>query len=251
MTLQAVASRLPRLILDFLLPPLCPVTGAKVAEPGLLSPEAWAQLRFIEKPWCPSCGAPQHFTIPGDDIELQCSVCLAEQPEFDCARSVWTYNDVSSRLIMRFKHGDQLQLTRTFVPALKRALQSMPAHPSLVIPVPLHRWRLFRRQYNQAALLAKGLAESVSGLTYAPLSLIRTRATKSQGHMNSADRAKNVKNAFRVPPSDVSSVNGKNVLLVDDVYTTGATIRACAKALKAAGAARVDVLTVARVVREA
>lgn len=238
-------------ILDFLLPPLCPVTGEKVAFPGLLSPTAWDQLRFIEKPWCPSCGAPQHFSIPGDDVELMCSVCLAEEPCFDAARSVWTYNDISSRLIMRFKHGDQLQLNRTFVPALKRGLYSLDAHPSVAVPVPLHRWRLFRRQYNQAALLAKGLAQETPGLSYEPMALIRTRATKSQGHMNAADRIKNVKNAFTVPADKIGKVKGKNVLLVDDVYTTGATVRACAKALKASGAARVDVLTLARVVREA
>lgn len=237
-------------ILDFVLPPSCPVTGERVAEPGLLSPSAWDAIRFIEQPYCPVCGGPQAFAESAQ-TDMVCAVCLEETPAFDSARSVWAYNDMSRQLILRFKHGDQLQLARSFLPMLRRGLMTLPAHPSVVVPVPLHGWRLLRRLYNQAAVLAQFLARDQADLTYAPDALIRTRATKSQGHMDAQSRRKNVRNAFAVPESKRDVVKGKNVLLIDDVFTTGATLRECAAALKKAGAARVDALTLARVVRDA
>jgi ComF family protein len=115
--------------------------------------------------------------------------------------------------------------------------------------VPLHRWKLWRRRYNQAALVAVRLSQ-VTGVPHEPLSLERTRPTKSQGEMPSAKaRRRNVLGAFRVPVAKADRVRGKRVLLIDDVFTTGATLDACARALKRAGAARVDALTLARVVR--
>lgn len=234
-------------VLDFLLPPICPVTAEAVAAPGLLSPKAWQGLEFIEKPYCPACGQPQAFALDGD---MQCAVCLTDPPPFDSARSVWRYNDMSRALILRFKHGDQMQLARSFAPHLTRALADLPAHPSVCVPVPLHRVRLFKRLYNQAAVLCQWICRENKQIRYEPDILIRKKATKSQGHMTAAARHKNVKNAFHVPDSKREALNGKYVLLVDDVYTSGATVKACAKALKDAGALRVDVLTLARVSRE-
>lgn len=241
-------SRVLRTILDFVLPPCCPVTGERVAEPGLLSSKAWEDIRFIEQPFCPICGGPQAFAESASS-DMVCALCLEEAPAFDSARSIWAYNDMSAQLVMRFKHGDQLQLARSFLPMLRRGLLTLPAHPSIVVPVPLHRWRLFRRLYNQAAILAQALAKDQPGLTYLPDALIRVRATKSQGKMDAQSRRKNVRGAFRVPDKKRDLIKGKNVLLIDDVFTTGATLRECASALKRAGASRVDALTVARVVK--
>ncbi len=237
-------------ILDFLLPPICPVTGEGVDAPGLLSPKAWQGLEFIEKPWCPSCGQPMAFAALDGMPDMQCAVCLTDPPPFDSARSVWRYNDMSRALILRFKHGDQLQLARSFAPHLTRAMNDLPAHPSICIPVPLHRFRLLRRLYNQAAILCQWICRENRQIAYAPHVLLRMKATKSQGHMTAPARHKNVKNAFHVPDSKQELVKGKHVLLVDDVYTSGATVKACAKTLKDAGAARVDVLTLIRAVRE-
>lgn len=235
-------------ILDFLLPPICPVTGEAVASPGLLSPSAWQGLEFIEKPWCPGCGQPQAFADTAGFHDMTCAVCLSDPPAFDSARSVWRYNDMSRALILRFKHGDQMQLARSFAPHLNRALKDLPAHPSLCVPVPLHRLRLLKRLYNQAGVLGQWLCRDNPEIRYTPDLLERKKATKSQGHMTAAQRHKNVKNAFHVPELKRDIVNRKHVLLIDDVYTSGATVKACAKALKDAGALRVDVLTLARVV---
>lgn len=125
----------------------------------------------------------------------------------------------------------------------------MFADAELIVPVPLHRWKLWKRRYNQSAIIAERLSR-LSGLPHNPLVLEKRRATKSQGEMPSAKaRRRNVLGAFRVPPEKTAHVRGRNVLLIDDVFTTGATLNACARALKRAGAARVDALTLARVVR--
>ncbi len=244
-------------ILDFILPPLCPVTGDRVESPGLLSAEAWESLDFIEAPICHHCGAPQQFSgfdgiLTKTGIDLLCAVCLTDPPYFDSLRSVWRYNDISSQLIMRFKHGDQLHLSRSFVPLLNRALIELPATPSIIIPVPLHRFRLLKRLYNQAGILAHHMSEQSNGrLTFYPNLLQRHKHTKSQGHMKNEARKKNVKNAFCLSDKAPNILKGKHVLLIDDVYTSGATVNACAKILKDKGqAARVDVLTMARVVRD-
>lgn len=240
-------------ILDFILPPLCPITGLRVAEPGLISAEAWEGLEFIETPYCHQCGVPMEFMdeqAAKAGEELICATCLSNPPDFDQMRSVWRYNDDTSRLIMRFKHGDQLHLIRSFLPHMKRTLQEITAQHSVVIPVPLHRYRLLKRLYNQAGLLAQSLAKESPHLTFEPDLLKRHKHTKSQGHMKHEARRKNVKNAFSLTPDAKEKVNGKHVLLVDDVYTSGATVNACAKILKDEGkAARVDVLTLARVVK--
>lgn len=237
-------------LLDFLLPPVCPVTGQRVAEPGLLSAQAWEGLRFVEEPFCACCGDPQPFIVGQGEEGILCARCLADRPAFDSARAIWAYRDTARDLMLRFKHGDQLQLARSFMPALRRAVTTLPAHPSVVIPVPLHRWRLLKRLYNQAAVLAARLAAEEPSLTYLPDTLVRRRATKSQGHMDAVDRRKNVRNAFEVPALKRPLIQGKHVLLLDDVFTSGATAHECARTLKAAGASRVDVLTLTRVVRD-
>lgn len=244
-------------ILDFILPPLCPITGDRVESPGLLSAQAWEALEFIEAPLCHHCGAPQQFH--GFDgapakagTDLLCAVCLNDPPYFDSLRSVWKYNDEAAQLIMRFKHGDQLHLSRSFVPLLKRAMIELPAQPSIIMPVPLHRLRLLKRLYNQAGILAQQLAkQSEHKLHFHADLLLRHKHTKSQGHMKSDARKKNVGSAFSLSKDAVNSLKNKHILLIDDVYTSGATVNACAKILKEKGkVARVDVLTLARVVRD-
>ena len=132
---------------------------------------------------------------------------------------------------------------------LERTGRPLLAEADLIVPVPLHRGRLWKRRYNQAAILAKGLSR-LSSRTHDPLLLMRKRATPSQGEMPSAKaRRRNVLGAFGVSPQKTAQLSGRNILLVDDVFTTGATLNACARALKRAGAARVDALTLARVVK--
>ncbi len=203
-------------------------------------------MSFIDGPLCARCGMPFDIDPGGETI---CGPCHAKAPDFDRARALFRYDDASKALILRFKHGDRLDSAPAFARWLERTGRPLMAEADLIVPVPLHRGRLWKRRYNQAAILAKGLAR-LSSRPHDPLLLHRSRATPSQGEMPSAKaRRRNVQRAFAVPVAKAARLNGQNILLVDDVFTTGATLNACARALKRAGAARVDALTLARVVR--
>ena len=178
-----------------------------------------------------------------------CGACLADPPDFDQARAVMRYDDASREPILAFKHADRLEFVPVFSRWLCRSGQALLDDSDVIVPVPLHRARLWSRRYNQAAELARALA-SASGREFVPDALIRARRTPSQGEMPSRmARRRNVEGAFKVAKDRVSLLRGKRVLLVDDVLTTGATVNACARSMKRAGAAKVAVLALARVVR--
>ena len=178
-----------------------------------------------------------------------CAVCLAHPPAFDAARAILRYDDTSRLPILALKHADRLDLVPGFALWLERAGRELIAASELIVPVPLHRLRLWRRRYNQAAELARALSRR-TGLPCNNAALVRRRPTPSQGSMPSAKgRRRNVLGAFKVP--DPELVAGRNILLVDDVITTGATAEAAARALKRAGAPKVRLLALARVVRAA
>ncbi len=231
-------------VLNAVLPARCPVSGDIVEKPGLLSPKIWGRLNFIERPFCARCGI--RFDIPVDHDDEICPVCVVEPPSYDSARAVFAYDDVSRAMILAFKHGDQTHLTTSFIPWMIRAAAECRDDIDLVIPVPLHRFRMLARRYNQAGLLAKGIARAFQK-PFVPGALVRVKRTISQGYMTAAQRAENIAGAFRVV--DPRALAGKSVLLVDDVYTTGATVIACTKALKRAGAQAVHVVTIGRVMR--
>ncbi len=230
--------------LDLLFPPLCASCRAPVTEPHGLCAECWQSLSFLDGPCCVICGYPFDFDPGGETL---CGACLAQSPSFDRARSAMRYNDKSRDLVLAFKRGDRLDLVPALAKWLARAGREMLPGADVIVPVPLHRLRLWARRFNQSALLARELSRN-SGRPTDPFLLERARRTPSQGEMPSAKaRWRNVLSAFRV--SDRHAAEGKKVLLVDDVYTTGATLEACARALKRAGADKVWVVTLARVVR--
>ena len=150
--------------------------------------------------------------------------------------------------ILRFKHADQMHTLAAFMPWVIRAGEELIESADIILPVPLHRWRLLKRRYNQAALMAQYISRA-NNKPWAYDILIRARATKTQGYMKSKERQKNVKGAFEVPENKKPMIEGKAILLMDDVYTTGATVRECTKTLLSAGAAEVNVLSIAKVVR--
>ena len=247
-SLPGVARRSAVRALNLIFPPLCVSCRMRVGEAHALCAACWNAISFIEGPLCSGCGSP--FEVdPGSDT--LCGACLARPHDFRQARSLFRYDDASRPLILAFKHGDRLDHAPAFARWLERTGRPLFADAELLVPVPLHRWRLWKRRYNQAAVIAEGLAK-ITGLPHDPLVLEKRRGTKSQGEMPSAKaRRRNVLNAFRVPPERAVRVRGRNIILVDDVFTTGATLNACARALKRAGAARVDALTLARVVKPA
>lgn len=235
-----------RWAVDLVYPPLCMLCREPVSDPGSLCPSCWGALHFIDGPVCAVCGLP--FEVDAGP-ETLCGTCLAEPPLFDGARSVLTYDALSKKPVLALKHADRLDL----VPGLGRWLERCGGEhlktAEMIVPVPLHRWRLWKRRYNQAAELARALSR-LTALPTAPAVLIRRKSTPSQGAMPSAEaRRRNVRGAFVVPQSKRGLVAGRHILLVDDVLTTGATVNACARALKRAGAASVFVLALARVVR--
>jgi len=239
-----------RTLLDLVLPPRCLRCGALVAESGALCGDCFSAATFITAPLCARCGAP--FGDAWDDTDgvagnhaLVCRVCRRHPPAYNRARAVLVYDDHSRALLLAFKHGDRTDAAGPLGAWMARAGAPLLATTDLIVPVPLHRWRLWRRRYNQAALLARALAQA-SGRPWNPMALARPRATPSQGGRGRADRKTNVRGAFHVTCPE--RVSGQRVLLVDDVLTTGATVEECARVLRRAGASTVDVLTLARVV---
>ncbi len=237
-----------RSLLDAVLPPRCPATGEIVAEAGTISPAFWQELTFISAPCCDLCGLPFALDLRSDG-PLHCAACMAQPFVFDRARAAVVYNDASRKLILGFKYGDRLHSITTFTPWLVRAGQTLLADSDIVIPVPLHRKRLWQRRFNQSSVLAQAVARQ-SGLACLPAGLIRTRHTQPQKGLSKSARQTNVASAFAVNPRHAQRIAGQRVILIDDVFTSGATLNACARVLIAAGTAQVHVLTLARVTRE-
>lgn len=234
-----------RRVLDLLLPPRCLACGAVVAAEAPLCPSCWPTLSFLAPPFCACCGLPFAHDLGAGAL---CGGCAARPPVFQRARAVFRYDEASRGLILAFKHGDRLDAVPPFARWLATAGAELLAAADLIVPVPLHRRRLFARRYNQAALLAQALGKR-SGRPVATQLLLRRRNTPSQGHLKPKQRRQNVKGAFAVAPGGAEArLAGRRVLLVDDVFTTGATLEAAAKPLLAAGASQVDCLTLARVV---
>ena len=236
-------------VVDAVLPPLCLGCNEIVGAPGSLCPSCWASLSFVAPPWCTCCSRPFARDAGPDAL---CGACAARPPRWRRARAVLVYDGRSRGLVLPFKHGDRTDMARACGRWMARAGAELVAGADLVAPVPLHWRRLFTRRYNQAQLLARATlaAAPPGGARLVPDLLQRRRWTAPQGG-DARQRHDNVRQAFTVAPRHASRVAGRRVLLVDDVLTTGATAEACTLALQRAGAAAVDVLTLARVVRAA
>jgi ComF family protein len=237
-----MAGNVAKAVLDMLFPPLCIACRVPVGAAGFCA-LCWSGITFLDGPGCACCGLPFPVALEGENV---CAACLARPPAFDSARAIFVYDQTSRGAVLALKHADRLELVPGFARWLSRIGRAVLDDSDLVVPVPLHPFRLWRRRYNQAAELARRLARDRK-LSYAG-ALARSRPTPSQGAMASAKaRRRNVLGAFQV--LDPHLVAGRRVLLVDDVLTTGATVEACARALKRAGAKQVHVLALARVVK--
>nr|WP_242480432.1 ComF family protein [Rhodovibrio sodomensis] len=237
--------------MDALLPPRCLACGGPVGAPGTLCPACWEGVAFLGPPLCAACGFPFELAPEaGDAGGTLCGACHVDPPPYARARAVMAYDDGSRGLVLGFKHADRTEAAPAFAHWMARAGHELLADADVIAPVPLHRWRLLARRYNQSALLANQLGR-VASVPVVPDLLLRRRNTPSQGHLSRAGRGRNVAGAFAVHPGRAGRVRGRSVLLVDDVLTTGATVAACTRVLKRAGARQVDVLTLARVVRPA
>ena len=227
-----------------LYPPQCMACDAAVDAEGGLCPECWAQTPFVSGLACDGCGVP----LPGrSDRAEHCDACLGGRP-WSRGRAALRYGGAGKRIVLAMKHGDRPDLARWAGGWLARVGAPLIGPGTLLAPVPLHRRRLLSRRYNQAALLAREVARR-SGAECRPDLLVRARDTGSQEGLGAERRFANVEGAIRLHPR--RSAEGRSVVLVDDVLTSGATLGACAQACLDGGASRVDVLVLARVARDA
>ncbi len=232
--------------LDLVYSPSCLSCRGATATHGALCPGCWGRINFIEKPFCDRLGTPFAYDlgIPG----LLSPEAMAHPPAYARARAVARFEDGPVRqLVHRLKYQDRMELAEPLGAWMARAGDDILAEANCLIPVPLHRRRLMWRQFNQAQALAVAVG-AACGKPVAPFLLHRVKRTAPQIGLTRAQRASNVQGAFAVPDEAKPSVEGRNIVLVDDVLTTGATINAACRALLRAGAARVDVLVFARVV---
>jgi len=234
-----------KVFIDFILPPRCLICGKVITSDNALCAECFNQITFVTKPYCQHCGKPLSFTNLGGG--LYCSECLKNKHSvFYMCRSAIQYDDYSKKLILDFKFADHLENKHLLVQWLYLAGKDIfETNPDVILPVPLHYSRLFKRKYNQSAVLAHELSRKTGVLARYNI-LKKCRYTKPQVNCSGKQRQKNVKDAFVIKNSEF--IRGKNIVLVDDVYTTGSTLRECAKILKKAGAKNVSALTVARVI---
>lgn len=242
-----------RLALDLALPPRCPACGVVVAGDRQLCLACWQTLDFLDGPACTLCSMPLVQHLAQAQLPVQCGACMADPPAFCGAPAAVAYGDVARRLALRLKHGRRMgdaqlmaQLMARHIPAL---VQQAPLEP-LLLPVPLHRWRLWSRGYNQSALIARHMAR-LCGVAYDPALLIRTRATPVLRGKGRRERRAIVSGAFAIAPQRLGDLRGRHAILVDDVHASGATLRACAAILKRDGAGRVSAVSWARVVPSA
>jgi ComF family protein len=240
---RRVARQVGRTVVDGILPPRCLACGEIVGEPDSLCGRCWSAITFFAPPWCVNCGLP--FPYPMGEGAV-CAACARERMSWDRARAVMRYDKNSRRLVLSLKHGDRTHLARALGGWMQRAGADILDGADLIVPVPLHWTRLFTRRYNQAGLLAHAV-HAAGGPPVAPDWLVRRRRTPSQGRLGPLARARNVRGAFQLRPG--RSVQGKRLVIVDDVLTTGATVEECARVLRRAGAEWVGVLTLARALR--
>lgn len=233
-----------RALAQTVLPPTCLACRKPAGARGGLCAKCWQGAGFIERPYCERLGTPFSYDSGGPLISPS---AFADPPAFDRARAAMRFSDIARDLVHLLKYGDRLDLVNPFAAWMSRAGSELLGETDALIPVPLHWTRLFQRRFNQSAELARAISRQTKTLVLDDV-LMRVRATPPQVGLPRDERAKNVHGAFAVEKAMRAKVKGRRIVLVDDVLTTGATANACARVLRRAGATRIDVLTLARVV---
>ncbi len=231
-----------RLLVDLVYPPGCVVCGVATGSHGGLCPKCWSGLRFIERPYCEVLGTPFSHDLGSGILSAE---AIANPPPFDRLRSAAFHDEPIRQLVHGLKYRDRTDLAPMMAKWMLRAGDGMVERCDGILPVPLHPSRMFSRKFNQAAELARHIAQQ-SGKGLLPATLVRIKRTRQQVGLGAAARQENVRGAFALGPGRDNEVFGKRLVLVDDVYTTGATVAAAAKVLRKAGAADITVLTFAR-----
>ena len=234
-------------LVDLVFPPRCPLCGDALSNQAGLCSACWEDLTIPGEPCCAACSRPFREEIFG--TSSQCGVCLASPPLHDGIAAATIYNEASRKLILAFKHGRRIALANQLGHLMAAKLPVADETGAILVPVPLHRWRLWSRGFNQAALLARVLEKHAKGRCGVDV-LVRRKSTPMLGGMTSRDRARILRGAIQVNARWVHKIEGRDVILVDDVLTSGATTDACIRVLKKAGARSVRVACFARVLNE-
>ena len=234
-------------IVDLVFPPRCPLCGEGLAAQTGLCAACWAELAIPGQPSCASCQRPFDAATPSGTI---CAPCLASPPRHDGIAAGTLYNAASRKLILAFKHGHRIALAPMLSRLIAAQVPDDVGRDWLVVPVPLHRWRLWSRGFNQSALLARELA-AATGAQLLVDGLVRNKRTPSLGGLGRRARSRALSGAIAVNPARANQLASANVLLVDDVLTSGATSDACVSVLKRVGAQKIVVACFARVLDEA
>jgi ComF family protein len=233
-------------IADVIWPPTSLLSDARVDQAGVIESELWCSLVFLGASVCDCCGVPMEDAIVGLSL---CPACLADPPGVDHARAALAYDDLSRPLVLSLKHANRQDGLGVFAGWMGAAMSRLSGvEQAIIVPVPSHWTRLAMRGYNQAARLAGALSVQTN-CPWHPDLLIKSRRTESQKGKSATGRDRNVRGSFAVHSRHAAMVEGATILLVDDVFTTGATLNACARVLKRAGAHRVLAVTLARVIK--
>jgi ComF family protein len=244
--MQMIASAVrmaARTAVDFALPPRCPGCGLIVEDQHRFCLSCWQALHFLGEPCCARCGLPFEFDA-GQGAE--CGACIAEPPRFDRLRAAVAYGEIARAVALKLKYAGRPGVAEMMAQLMSRHVDRSDAD-AVLVPVPLHRWRIWKRGYNQSALIAAALAGR-TGLRAELAWMERTRATPPLKGLGRRERALAVRGAFRLGAGAAERVKGRRIIVVDDVFTSGATANACAQLLKRSGAGAVDILCWARVV---
>lgn len=228
---------------DVALPTLCPSCREQVDGSGLCAP-CWSRLTPIAPPYCERLGIPFAYDPGPGVLSME---AISDPPAYHRARAAVRFDDVARSLVHALKYGDRLDLAPIMGRWMARAGREILTEADALVPVPLHWRRLWARRFNQSAQLGKTISAE-SGVPIAGNAIKRVKATAQQVGLSQSERATNVQGAFSVPAEGKAEVAGRNLVLIDDVLTSGATVDACARSLLRAGAKRVDVLVFARVV---
>ncbi len=243
LSLGQLPARAWRGFVDLVTPSQCLGCGLPVGEPASLCIACWVRLQHVDEPVCDMLGTPFAYDQGAGTLS---AAALANPPEWDRSRAAVLFDEASRGLVHGLKYEDRQEAGLLMARMMARAGRALIADADMLLPVPLYRWRLWQRRFNQSAYLAREIA-GISNKPWRADVLLRAKRTKSQVGLDHAARRKNVKGAFVVTPKLASTIAGRKVLLIDDVRTTGATAEACALALKAAGAATVSLLSFALV----
>jgi len=231
-------------LLDLVYPPTCLDCGEPVGASGTLCPRCFGKLRPITQPLCPVLGLPFEVSLGPDARSAE---AIADPPPFDRARSAVVYNEVARAIVSRMKYGDRPELAGFCARLMQSAGTELWIDRPVLVPVPLHPWRQLQRRYNQSMELARVLAR-LTGLGVDASLVRRTRQTRRQVGLSADARERNVAGAFTAHPRIIDRLKGRGVVLVDDVITTGSTVKAISRALGRAGVIKIDVISFARVV---